>query len=289
MFVLLQAISEFPQLLCQGLGRAARVAFLLLPADSSAVPAAIAPPAAASDNGDAVGAAAALAAAAMPAGTKTMSAWTACREVCRRVADFESDHPTYPAFLDSLLLSARRPRAGGARVAGGVARGDRAVLGREERSPDSTIPLLAMEQGVVLGGVALGRADVGTLADNQRQPNQRHAAPRGGTAPATAPSPASRAQTAGGAPSRHGRMEAPMPPLASNGRQQQRQPLLGTRSVSPLPLSTPAEEVRLAVTSEKALGAAMTAAAKGPGGGREAAAMLVLEGGIEVQPNERGR
>lgn len=80
-----------------------------------------------------------------------------------------------------------------------------------------------------------------------------------------------------------------MPPLASNGRQQQRRPLLGTRAVSHLPLSTPAEEIRLAVTSEKALGAAMTAAAKGPGGGREAAAMLVLEGGIEVQPNEGGR
>lgn len=287
--VLFQAIAEFPQLLCQGLGRAARVAFLLLPpaaADSSAAavaaPSTIAPSASANDDGDVVGAAAAAAAVTIAAGTRTLSASTACREVCRRVADFESDHPAYPAFLDSLLLSARRGPAGGARVTG-VARGDRAVREQEERSPNSSAPPLAMERGVMLDGAAPNHADVGMLAEYQRpqQPNQQHAAPRAGTAAATAPG----TEIAGGVPSRRSRTEEPIPPLANDGQQQQQQqPLHGAPSASPVPLSPPVEGVRIAVTSEKALGAAMTAAAKGLGGGREAAAMLVLEG-VEVPRN----
>eukprot|EP00903_Cladosiphon_okamuranus_P014829 g13732.t1 len=172
-----QAIAEFPQLLCQGLGRAARVAFLLLPGDSSvvpaaaAVPAAIAPSASPSGHGDAIGAATAVGrTVAIAAETRTMSAATAWREVCRRVVDFERDHPAYPAFLDSLLLAARR-RTGA----------DNACVAAAEE-----------------------------------------------------------------------------------------------------------DEVRIAVTSEKALGAAMTAAAKGPGGGKEAAAMLLLEG-VGVRRDAGGR
>lgn len=268
-FFLFQAIAEFPHLLCQGLGRSARVAFLLLPADSSssaaaAVPAAIAPYASASDVGGTVRAAGVVAAAA--AGTRTMSAATACREVCRRVADFEGDHPSYPAFLDSLLLAARVRSTGSAG-------GDRGVREREESSPNSPAPLLAAERGVLLGGAALYREeDFGPLAGNQRQSDRRQAGPRAATATATAAG----THAAGGDPNRHARMEAPMLP-ANNGQRQQR-PLPGVRLASPVPLSTPVEEVRMAVTSEKALGAAMTAAAKGPGGGRDAAAMLLLEG-----------
>eukprot|EP00752_Nemacystus_decipiens_P014387 g12797.t1 len=265
-----QAIAEFPQLLCQGLGRAARIEFLLLPAASSAtaaaVPAAVAPSASASDDGGAVGTA---------TGSMAMSAATACREVCRRVTDFERDHPAYPAFLDSLLLAACRRPADGARVARD-ARGDGAVRERKEPSPNSASPVLAMGRGVMHGGVALDHADVGALAETQR-----HAAPRAGTAAATIS--AAKTHTAESVPNRQGRMEAPTPPPANNGQQKQQQrPRPGTPSASPLLLSTPAEDIRVTVTSEKALGAAMTAAAKGPGGGRDAAAMLLL-GSVEIQ------
>lgn len=280
-----QAIAEFPQLLCQGLGRAARVAFLLLPADSSgpaAAPAAVAPSASASDGGDAAGAAGAVATAAGTR-TRTMSTATACREVCRRVADFESDHPSYPAFLDSLLLAARCQPVGGARVAGAAA-GGRVVRDRQEISPNSSAPVVAVERGMLRGGVALRRADVGNLAGNerqvdQRQPNHRHAGPRAATATAI--------NTQTDVRNRDTSMDAPIPQVATNGQRQQ-QPLYGAPLASPVPPSAPVEDVRIAVAGEKALGAAMTAAAKGPGGGRDAAAMLVLEG-VDAQRDAAGR
>lgn len=195
--------------------------------------------------------------AAIAVGTKMMSAATAYREVCRRVADFESDHPSYPAFLDSLLLAARCQPAGG----------DRVVRGLEGSSPNPS----AMERGVLLGGDAPNRADLEALPGNQRQLDQRHTGPRAPTAIAAG------TQAGGGVFNRHTGMEAPV--LSANNGQQQQQPLPGAGAplASPVPLSTPVGETRMAVTSEKALGAAMTVAAKGPRGGRGAAAMLLLE------------
>lgn len=216
-----------------------------------------------------------------------MSAATACREVCRRVVDFERDHPAYPAFLDSLLLAARRRSAAGTVRVAGAAGADCVVRERGEGSPNSSAAVLAVDRGILLGGVALSHAGLKTLRGDQRQSSQLHAGPRAATATATAPgtpTPYGR-----GVPNRHTRMEAPTAHLANNGQQRQR-PLPGAPSASPAPLSTPVDEdeVRIAVTSEKALGAAMTAAAKGPGGGEEAAAMLLLEG-VEVRRNAGGR
>ncbi|CAN0275348.1 unnamed protein product, partial [Ectocarpus fasciculatus] len=172
-----QVVAEFPQLLCQGLGRAARVPFLLLDDPLTAASAATmavssAPPDDGSDRvvttaeaamaaaggvgdevlsathapgvapdcvaaGDGVGADAAAGGGSWRSGfgrersagnsvdrggdvaPRTMSAATACREICRRVSDFESDHPSYPIFLDSLLVAAAGRRGIGGSGGGG--------------------------------------------------------------------------------------------------------------------------------------------------------------------------
>ena len=77
-----QTISLVPRILCQGLGRAARIAYLRDPPAS--------PRAALGDRVEGHGA-------------DTLTAGKALTEVCRRVADFARDHPSYPSFLYSLL------------------------------------------------------------------------------------------------------------------------------------------------------------------------------------------
>ncbi|CAM9703369.1 unnamed protein product, partial [Hapterophycus canaliculatus] len=135
-----QTVAEFPQLLCQGLGRAARVAFLLLAADDERATSVTAAAnedklvestplpsyfrvgdgdnagvnAAAGVGGDGGGGGHDGDSSSGSSGTgvgKRMSAAAACGEICRRVSDFESDHPSYPAFLGSLLLAATSRRA----------------------------------------------------------------------------------------------------------------------------------------------------------------------------------
>lgn len=310
-----QAVAKFPQLLCQGLGRSARVAYLLLPADAPSVmaTAAAAVPYSSSSNDDGTAAhtavvaedaaaeetatvvavreneAVAAASAGASAEGKRLSAADAYREICRRVADFESDHPGYSYFLDSLLLTAGDRLGGGA---GSVAGGGGAV--GVSRNQESGL-------GVLPDGVALGQ---GVNGANQRQQNLRliepnatnSASPDGagaasrGAAPVAVATPTAGPQTADVVPNAETRGMVSVL-LQEDDSAQQQQVLNGGSSLrlasppspprshsplaSPPPHSAPTDDVRIAVRSEKALGAAMTAAAKGPGGGRAAAAMLL--------------
>lgn len=303
---LLQAIAEFPQLLCQGLGRAARLAFLLRPPDAlpSAAPASSA---SLSSTGDTAAPEATVketalvaqvaTAAAPPGGArkegstpspaaageaKRISAAAACREVCRRVADFESDHPGYPAFLDSLLLAACRGSGSG---------GGDGIMRENQEKADNFPASPASEGARSLGGgviVAPAQEVEGSEGNRQQQSQSRVGASGAHTAAGTR---ASQERLNGGSG-----VATPVLPATHRWQQHQQhqqqrclsstsqrqlprlQRLSRAPSASPAPSAPPADEDRVAVKSEKALGAAMMAAAKGPGGGGEAAAVLLQEG-----------
>ncbi|CAM9640263.1 unnamed protein product [Ectocarpus sp. 12 AP-2014] len=362
-----QVVADFPQLLCQGLGRAARVPFLLLddpPTAASAATMAVsrAPPGddservvttavamvaaggvgdevlpathapgVASDGvaaGDGVGAAAAAAGGGswrsgvgkersagggVDGGSgvapRTMSAAAACREICRRVSDFESDHPSYPCFLDSLLVAAAGHRgagdSGGGGGGGGASRGAARVEEEGEGVLVGSSAPMTMSLGRGGDGVATAvRGVQGAVTGNQRQQRYRwqqqqqqqprhhrrsRAASAGGAAATAreeqAADPAVSRRAGAGAAATTATTAAAA--FVSGGEQLQRssrdhssrprpQPVPIPLPSTPLPPSAlSAGEARVAVKSEKALGAAMAEAARGPGGGAAAAAMLI--------------
>lgn len=312
-----QAIAEFPQLLCQGLGRAARVAFLLLALDDERTSAATiaasedtvagsAPHASAFQISD--GGGAAVKAVTSPTGGKLnggescsgsgdcdgddgsngvgagkrMSAATACREICRRVSDFESDHPSYPAFLDSLLLGASLYRSVRTHASG-------------EPEKETTAGALISLASPAAEGTVLNRGsgrDANTAAAHG--PDEPYYQPipsdagAGGYAAAGTAAGASDVETGLVALPRLlalARKETGEQQLQH--RQYHRRQLSSDRhpasptaptscSILPVPSSEPPSSIptTIAVRSEKALSAAMAEAARGPGGGGEAAAML---------------
>lgn len=118
---LVQAVAEFPQMLCQGLGRAARIQYLL----HEGSPLSQRPRARSSgkeitekdkvyDENDSCGGGATATCTATGArkdikantvggDNATMAAKSVCHEICRRIADFAADNPGYPSFVASLL------------------------------------------------------------------------------------------------------------------------------------------------------------------------------------------
>lgn len=246
---------------------------------------------------------------------KTISAAAAYREICRRVSDFESDHPSYPAFLDSLVVAATLGRSPGTSgfeketVAGAVVSlappaaaekvplhrgGASAPAAREAhqryRRPSSTDAKIAGASCTTIAEPAAGAAGEARVMS--------YAAT---TASSTA---AATAQPTSAASDRGTDSEASPHLLAVAGNkakehqhhhtyrqvQSDRPPaspvvLVPPSSLLPESSSPPASSApTIAVRSEKALSAAMAEAARGPGGGREAAAILFPD---ELTPRPR--
>ncbi|CAM9162240.1 unnamed protein product [Scytosiphon promiscuus] len=318
-----QAIAEFPRLLCQGLGRAARIAFLLSAADDERTSSAtvkasgdvvVVSTASPSDFGVSdVGGHHSKTATAACGGRigdgddgggdgygggnggnasvgvgKRMPAAAAYREICRRVSDFEEAHPGYPAFLESLLI--------GVTLDGSVGIGSPGEPEKEKAAGDfvSFVPPAAgrvlSHKGADAGAGAAGEA--GVLGEGGAATVASSAATE-----AAALSPFAAAAAAAASDVEAERVARPQLLVVAaheGGEQQPRQHRhhdhhqaprdqppasqaariatcsAPTGSFSPTALSTPIPPVR----NEKALSAAMAEAARGPGGGREAAAIL---------------
>lgn len=274
------------------MGRAARIAFLLRESFSPACVGddsgeSLAP----NDDGESEGegavarSAGSSAGGAVGAGANLMSAADACSEVCRRVADFASDNPTYPAFVDLLLSEACRREGDEGQ---GFLAGDELVLSAGPAAEGGVLSAAASSSG---GAAASGAALAATsrigdvLVGNQRQRyqwrewqnvQQRDGSATGsggGASNAIASTSAPSVSTAksstagasvlgGGSGGGENGSQMPSPSLSEEGSRD--------RS-SPTPLQVANE---LAVMGERALGAALTAVAK-ESGGMAAAAMLL--------------
>lgn len=288
----LQAVADFPQLLCQGMGRAARIAFLLRESSSPAcVGNDSGESSAANGDGESEGEGAVARSAgsssggAVGAGTKLMSAADAYSEVCRRVADFASDNPAYPAFVDLLLSEACR---GEGDEGQGFLAGDALVLSAGPAAEGAVMAAAAASSsgGAAASGAALAATSrIGdVLVGNQRQRYQwrewQNVQQRDGSATGSGGGPSvgiastaalsvstaeistTGASVGGGSGGGENGLQTPSPSLSEEGSRD--------RS-SPTPLQVANE---LAVMGERALGAALTAVAK-ESGGKAAAAMLL--------------
>ena len=175
----IQAVADFPQLLCQGLGRSARIAFLLRAPSSTCCTAdenynpqsATGSGESENDDEDAVACSSGGDAGGVVGdGAKLMSAADACSEVCRRVTDFASDNPAYPAFVDHLLSEACQG-AGGEDPDFVV--GDKLVLSsdppEEGVAASSSGPAAALDHAAAGAALEAGSRIDSVLIGNQRQ------------------------------------------------------------------------------------------------------------------------
>lgn len=278
----MQAVADFPQLLCQGMGRAARIAFLLRESSSASCAGDDSgEPLAAASNGDGESegegavarSAGSSAGGAVGAGANLMSAADACSEVCRRVADFASDNPAYPAFVDLLLSEACRSE--GDEDPGSLA-GDKLILSSDPAAEGAVATAAASSSGGAAapgagaGGAALAAPSriYGVLEGNQRQRYQwrewQNVRQRDGDPTSSGGGSSSAVTSAATPPFLTAESDAAGVAILSGGGGE-----VGRSSPTPSPVAN-----ELAVMGERALGAALTAVAK-ESGGKAAAAMLL--------------
>ena len=275
------------------MGRAARIAFLIHESSSaSCVGDDGKKPLAANGDGGSGGEGAAARSAgsnsdgAVDAGPMLMSAADAYSEVCRRVADFASDNPAYPAFVDLLLLEVCRGEGG--KDSDSLA-GDESILSADPAAEGAAMAAAAASPsgGAAASGAALAatsRID-GVLVGNQRQryqwrewqnvrqrdgsPTGSGGEPSGVIASTMAPSVSTTESGDAGASvlgdgSDEGEddLQTSSPSVSEEGSR-------GRSSPIPSPMAN-----ELTVMGERALGAALTAVTK-ESGGKAAAAMLL--------------
>lgn len=255
-----QAVAEFPQVLCQGLGRGARLAFLV-PGPPSVVH---------NSSGEALGGSGGGGASSRSRATHNVSsgdgvigargvikASDAYGVVCNRADEFARDHPAYPTFIDCLLAATRDGRGSGVGVPAGVV-----------PPADGGVDLFG-GQGVAASARPRAAAPVGLLASSSardvvagnRQEEEQRAGATGSSAMTLDATSSTR---------RSNRDEDTVLPSPTVG---ETSGLTGGRS-------SPSGLVQgVVVMCEKALGAAMTKVAReslgGGAGGREAAMLLL--------------
>lgn len=269
-------------MLCQGLGRAARIAYLLQdpPAASSSD----------SEEGSTVGQGSGATGGSGSdscAGARVMPAAEACSEICRRGSDFAGDHPCYLSFVDS-LLAAKCGGVKGGDLSPSMATGSGGTGNRSGEWGKGSYgrAAAAAAAALIAGGGGFGAAGAtsniarleGSLAGNERQRyqwRQWQQWQEGGTT--TAASYTSEWETGSDRVA-----SASSAPAISDGAHH------GTRTASGAGITDAAagegrsagSDLEKLVMSEKALGAAMAAVAK-DSGGREAAALLLPRVGVE--------
>lgn len=284
-----QAVADFPQLLCQGMGRAARIAFLLHESSSASCVGdggnkSLAANGDGGSGSEGARPACSTAGGAVDAGAKSVSAADAYSEVCRRVADFASDNPAYPAYVDLLLSVVCRGE--GDKDSDSLA-GDKFILSADPAAEGAVMAAASLSGGAVASGAALAAVSKidGVLVDNQRHRYQwrewQNARQRDGSATGSGGGPsgvivstmvpsvstaesgtAGASVPGGGSGEREDDLQTPSPSLSEEGWR-------GRSWPTPSPVAN-----ELAVMRERALGAALTAVTK-ESGGKAAAAMLL--------------